>query len=144
MSCAWFGKKPMSNSDQTAQKKKPLFGEIEDVISVGALLRPTIVKAVRELEVSELETVYGVVIAAERELANSRTVFGERFSRAQAALTATYQYGPAWRFISARIQDAWSTAGSLTVKELSVVSLLLGILLEETEARLGKKTRHSA
>ncbi len=134
----------MSNNQNTAQKKKPLFGEIEDVISIGALLRPTIVKAVSELSAADAETVYKVIIAAERELANSRLNFGERFSRAQDALCATYQFGPAWRFISARIADAWTTAGALTVKELSIVSLLLGILLEETESRLSKKTRRSA
>ena len=134
----------MSNSENSAQKKKPLFGEIEDVISVGALLRPTIVKAVRELDADDLEDLYAVLIVAERELANSRTPFRERFSRTQDALRATYEYGPSWRFIAARIEDAWSTAGDLTVKELSVVSLLLGILLEETEARVGKKTRRTA
>lgn len=125
-------------------KKQPFFGEIEDVISVGALLRPTIVKAVSELSAGELATLREIVIAAERELANSRLEFSERFRRAQEGLRATYDFAPAWRFISGRIAETWTGATTLTVKELSIVSLLFGILLEETNARLAKKTKRSA
>lgn len=125
-------------------KKKPLFGEIEDVISVGALLRPTMVKAVAELSVAELRTLRERLIAAEQELANSRLEFRERFRRAQEELRATYEFAPIWRFIAGRIQDRWTDAETLTVKELSAVSLLFGILHEETEARLAKGAKKSA
>ncbi len=125
-------------------KKKPLFGEIEDVISVGALLRPTIVKAVAELSAGDLAHFREILIEAERELANSRLEFRERFRRAQDKLRAAYAYAPVWRFIAARIEETWSEAHSLTVKELSVVSLLFGIILEETQARIGKKSKKSA
>jgi hypothetical protein len=125
-------------------KKKPLFGEIEDVISVGALLRPTIVKAVAELEVEDLNTFRNHLIDAERELANSRLEFRERFQRAQEKLKASYKYAPAWRFIAGRIEESWIGANTLTVKELSVVSLLVGMILEETQTRISKLSKKSA
>lgn len=122
-------------------KKKPVFGEIEDVISVGALLRPTIVKAVAALAAEDLSTIRDRLVSAERELANSRLEFRERFRRAQEILSTTYVYAPVWRFIAARIEERWADAPTLTVKELSVVSLLFGIMLEETESRLGKSKK---
>ena len=125
-------------------KKKPLFGEIEDVISIGALLRPTMTKEIDELSVAELRAFRERLIAAERELANSRNDFRERFRRAQECLRATYEFAPVWRFIAGRIEEVWTTAPTLTVKELSVVSLLFGIMLEATEARLAKASKKSA
>jgi hypothetical protein len=125
-------------------KKKPLFGEMEDIISIGALLRPTIVKAVAGLSTEDLSDFRAHLIAAERELANSRLEFRERFQRAQECLRATFGYAPVWRFIAGRIEETWTGAATLTVKELSVVSLLFGIMLEETQSRIGKKTRKTA
>lgn len=120
------------------QKKSAFFGQVEDVISVGALLRPTIVKAIAELNPRDLENLYRTVIEAERELANSRLEFRERFIRAQEKLRKTYSYAPVWRFIATRIEESWGSATTLTVKELSIVSLLFGILLEEAQSRLQK------
>lgn len=129
-------------------KKTPLFGQIEDVISIGALLRPTIVKAVSELKTSELEEFRGVLIAAEKELANSRLAFSERFVRAQEKLRTTFNYAPVWRFIATRIEETWKNAAPLSVKELSIVSLIFGMMLEETQNRISsfnsKKNKRSA
>jgi len=118
-------------------KKRVQFGEIEDVISIGALLRPTISKAVGELSVADLRAFRAHLIEAERDLANSRLEFRERFHSAQEKLRETYGFAPVWRFIAGRIEESWASAPTLTVKELSVVSLLFGILLEETQTRLG-------
>ena len=128
----------------TTPKKKPLFGEIEDVISIGALMRPTIVKAVAELSVTQSRELFDRLVDAERSLANSRLEFRERFQRAQECLRGAFVYAPVWRFIAGRIEEVWTSAPTLTVKELSIVSLLFGILLEETEARAGRKTKKSA
>jgi len=129
-------------------KKPSVFGQIEDVISIGALLRPTITKAVADLKPSDLESLRAVLIEAEKELANSRLAFGDRFARAQEKLRSTFIYAPVWRFIATRIEDSWKNSVSLSVKELSVVSLLFGILLEETQNRIStsvsKKTKRSA
>lgn len=127
-------------------KKTPVFGQIDDVISIGALLRPTIAKAVADLKISELDPLRSVLIEAEKELANSRLAFDDRFSRAQEKLRSTFVYAPVWRFIATRIEDTWKNSASLTVKELSVVSLLFGILLEETQNRISltKKNKRSA
>jgi hypothetical protein len=54
----------------------------------------------------------------------------------------TYSLGPVWRFIAGRIEDSWKESDGLTVKELSVVSLLFGMVLEETESRLGTSQRY--
>ena len=119
-------------------KREAFFGQVEDVISVGALLRPTIVKAISDLKPDELEGFCSALIAAERELANSRLGFRDRFIRAQEKLQKTYSYAPVWRFIAGRIEESWGKATTLTVKELSVVSLLFGMMLEETQGRLQK------
>lgn len=124
-------------------KKTTFFGQVEDVISVGALLRPTIVKAIGDLNPRELESFSHAVIGAERELANSRLEFRERFIRAQEKLRQTYSYAPVWRFIAGRIEESWGNAAPLTVKELSLVSLLFGIMLEETQTRLQKLNEKS-
>ena len=125
-------------------KKQVKFGEIEDVISIGALLRPTISKAANALSVDEARAFHVRLIAAEREIANSRLEFRERFQRAQESLRSAYAFAPVWRFIAGRIEESWAGAATLTVKELSVVSLLFGILLEETEARIAKKSKKAA
>ncbi len=120
-------------------KKKPSFGEIEDVVSIGALLRPTIVKAVSELKTEELEGFLAHIISAERELADGQRDFRARFSGAQEVLRSLYPYAPIWRFIVGRIEETWKEAPELSVKELSLVSLLLGIMLEETQSRMAQK-----
>lgn len=133
---------------EKSPKKAPVFGQIEDVISIGALLRPTILKAVSELKISELRNFRELIIEAEKELANSRLAFSDRFSRAQEKLHATFTYAPVWRFIATRIEETWKNSASLTVKELSVVSLIFGMMLEETQNRIAtstsKKNKRSA
>ena len=128
----------------TPLKKGILFGEVEDVVSIGALLRPTMTKAISELSIDELRAFRECLLRAEQELANSRLEFRERFQRAQEILRSTYSYAPVWRFIAGRIEESWSGAATLTVKELSIVSLLFGILHEETHSRLAKKSKKSA
>lgn len=129
-------------------KKVAVFGQIEDVISIGALLRPTMVRAVADLKTAEVEKLRRVLIEAEKELANNHLTLAERFKRAQEKLRATYSYAPVWRFIATRIEDTWKDSVSLGVRELSLVSLLFGILLEETQNRLAtpiaRKTKRSA
>jgi hypothetical protein len=121
-------------------KKKPLFKEIEDVVSLGALLRPTIVKAIAALSTDEAEQLRTILIEAEKHLANSRADFRERFVQTQETLVKTYAFAPVWRFIAGRIEDTWKDAGALTVRELSAVSLLLGMMLEETQVRAGARS----
>ncbi len=129
-------------------KKVPVFGEIEDLISIGALLRPTIVKAISGLKTSELKEIHTILINAEKELANSRIAFNDRFSRAQEKLKKTFTYAPTWRFIATRIEETWKNSPSLSTKELSAVSLLFGMMLEETERRIAasapQKNKRSA
>jgi hypothetical protein len=131
---------------ENSLKKTAFFGQIEDIISIGALLRPMIVKAVSELKSADLEEFRGKLIDAEKELANTRVIFAQRFENAQDKLRATYAYAPIWRFIGMRVEDAWKNSTGLTVKELSVVSLLFGIMLEEVQTRISfsKKTKRSA
>jgi hypothetical protein len=128
----------------SSAKKKPLFKEIEDVVSIGALLRPTIMKAIAQLDAREVDALRAILIEAEKHLANSRSDFRERFARAQETLVKTYAFAPIWRFIAGRIEDTWKTATTLTVRELSVVSLLFGMMLEETQARTASPKKKSA
>ncbi|RYZ67636.1 MAG: hypothetical protein EOP09_10700 [Proteobacteria bacterium] len=114
-------------------EKKPVFREIEDVISVGALLRPSFVKAVSELSDTERAQMKQILIEVECLLANSSRSFTDRFSQAQDSLTRTYRFGPTWRFITGRIEQTWREVESPSVKELSIVSLLVGMLFEQLE-----------
>lgn len=129
---------------EQTQKKQIQFGQIEDVVSTAALLRPTIVKAVAGLDPRELKNFSRMLIEAEKELSHSHLEFRERFERAQIKLRETYAFAPVWRFISARVEESWKNSAALTVKELSVVSLLFGIMIEETQTRLQKKSKRVA
>lgn len=130
------GKSNRKSADSTAdvsKTKKPVFKEIEDVISVGALLRPTFVKAVGDLAPVEREQIKSILIDVERALSNPMASYYERFSQAQDVFTRTYRFGPTWRFIAGRIEQSWREVEAPSVKELSLVSLLVGMLFEQVE-----------
>ena len=125
-------------------KKQITFGHIEDVVSAAALLRPTLSKAIAELDPAQLAALHRALISAEKELANSRIDFRERFTRSQEMLKPTFAFAPIWRFISARIEESWKTSPTLTVKELSVMSLFFGMMFEEVQSKSGKKPKRVA
>lgn len=123
------------------EKKGLVFKDIEDVISIGALLRPVISKAVSQVKTPELDSLLEVLIDCEQALASSKVRFEERFYRTQELLKSTYSYGATFRFISSKIEETWKAVPSPTVKELSAVSLILGSILEETQAALSSRAK---
>jgi hypothetical protein len=125
-----------TQSPKTPKKKEPRFKDIEDVISVGALLRPTFVSAVKGLKTPQKEQLFDILLKAEKELARSELSFHQRFEGLKRILERTYVMGPMWRFIAGRIEETWREVEEPGVKELSTVSLLVGILFEETESQL--------
>ena len=135
-----------SKNDEKTARKEPVFRDIEDVISIGALLRPTISQAVAKLKSTEREELKQVLIDVERELSNSSRTYRARFERTREVLKRTYGFAPIWRFIAGRIDETWTEVESPSVKELSIVSLLVGMMFEENEARSENraKTKRSA
>lgn len=134
--------------DATAEsaKKPPVFRDIEDVVSVGALLRPTIVQAISALKPREREELKTILIDVEKELSSSRSPLTERFANVREIFARTFGFAPIWRFIAGRLEETWAQAEEPTVKELSVVSLLVGMMFEETQNQLAAraKSRRSA
>lgn len=128
-------------SGEKEKKKGPVFKDIEDVVSIGALLRPVISQAVSKLKGAEAEALLEILIHAEQELASTKTRFEERFVRTQEALKKTYSFGAAFRFVTSKIEETWKAVPNPTVKELSAVSLILGSMLEETQALLSTRTK---
>lgn len=133
--------KPGSAASDKQTKKEPIFRDIEDVISIGALLRPTIAQAVAKLKTEDRETLRQVLIDVEKELSSSSRSYRARFERTREVLKRTYGFAPIWRFIAGRIEETWSEVAQPSVKELSVVSLLVGMMFEENEARLESRTK---
>ncbi len=127
--------------EEKTNKRSPTFKDIEDVISIGALLRPVISKAVSQVKTTDLESLYELLMACEQELASSHTAFEERFKRTQEALKATYAFGASFRFVADKIEETWKAVPSPTVKELSAVSLILGSLLEETQNSFSSRAK---
>lgn len=123
------------------QKKKPSkpFRDIEDVVSIGALLRPTIVQAVEALGNAQRAELKEILIGVERELSDSSRPFQARFAGAQERFRRTFDFSPIWRFIAMRLEDTWKEVEEPGVKELSIFSLLVGMLFEETSNRLAEK-----
>ena len=117
-------------------KSEPKFKDIEDVISIGALLRPTFTSAVKGLKLAQKEQLFEILLQAEKELAVSTEALPQRFARVKRTFERTYVMGPIWRFIAGRIEEVWRECEKPSVKELSTVSLLVGILFEETERQL--------
>ena len=138
--------KNTSSTDSKKAKKQPIFRDIEDVVSIGALLRPTFVQAVAGLGHAEREELKAILIDVEKELSSSRYPLVERFASVREVLSRTYGFAPIWRFIAGRIEETWTQVEKPGVKELSVVSLLVGMLFEETQSQLAAraKTRRSA
>jgi len=88
---------------------------------------------VGELNSVEREQIKSILIDVERALSNPIASYYERFSQAQDVFTRTYRFGPTWRFIAGRIEQSWREAEAPSVKELSLVSLLVGMLFEQVE-----------
>ena len=130
-----------NNQNENKEVKKTILNEVEDIISIGALLRPTLVSAVSNLNETQIEELKEILISAEKELSCSDVAIKNRFLKLKNIFERTYKFESIWRFIATRIEETWSSVGVASVKELSIVSLILGILIEETQARLQVKTK---
>jgi len=135
------GKTSSAKETEKTAKKTPVFRDIEDVVSIGALLRPTIVQAIAQLKSGEREELKAILIEVEKELSSSRDPLAERFANAREIFSRTFGYAPIWRFIAGRLEETWTQVEEPGVKELSVVSLLVGMMFEETQARLAARSR---
>ena len=137
----------MTKQEPKSAPKKPVLKDIEDVISIGALLRPTFFQAISGLSYKQKEEFLKTLLEIEIELSKSSVSFTQRFKKTNEIFGRTFGYAPIWRFIAGRFQDVWSEVETPSVKELSIVSLLVGMLLEETQSQLksySSKDRQSA
>jgi hypothetical protein len=124
-------------------KSSLLFGEVEDVISVGALMRPTLEKAMQTLSPEERLDLKKVLLEVETHLSNASCTYRERFQLIRETFVRTFRYGPIWRFISNRIEECWMNASSPDHKEFSMVSLLVGMIFEELNRNPVSLTQNS-
>jgi ABC-type transporter Mla subunit MlaD len=126
--------------EEKTNKRSPTFKDIEDVISIGALLRPVISKAVSQVKTTDLESLYELLMACEQELASSHTAFEERFKRTQEALKATYAFGASFRFVADKIEEIKKQMASGdskgAMRELESLLNQLSILSKEMERTL--------
>jgi hypothetical protein len=111
------------------KRKSENLGSFEDLISIGALLRPTIEQAVKNLEKEDRAALGAIIILAEKQLANSQLSLTTRFHRVLHEMETSFQYGATWRFVSARIQNI-AEAPQPGIKELNTVSLILGMIFD--------------
>lgn len=130
-----------SNQNENKEDKKTVFNDAEDIISMGALLRPTLISAVSNLSVTQLEELKEILISAEKELSKSSVSLKNRFINLKEILEKTYKFEAIWRFIVIRIEETWASVSVASIKELSAVSLILGILIEETQTRIQAKNK---
>ena len=131
-------------SDESASRTLARFGDVEDVISVGALMRPTLAKAMATLTEAERHDLKAVLLEVETHLAKASLPYAERFGLIRETFTRTYRYGPIWRFISGRIEECWTTALTPSLREFSMVSLLIGMIFEEAHRVSGTGTRRDS
>jgi len=108
--------------------------DIEDVVSMGALLRPTLVSAVHDLKPEQLDDLNDILIDCEKSLSNSTVTLRTRLNQVAKKLEKTFVFAPIWRFISTRIEDVWAQNHEPSVRELSMVSLIIGMLIEEVQS----------
>jgi hypothetical protein len=120
--------------------KKPLLKDIDDVVSIGALLRPTFLNAISSLSLQQKEEFLKTLVDIEKELSNSSVSLTSRFGKVNSLFTRSFAYAPIWRFIAGKIEDVGNQSPSPSVKELSMVSLLIGMMFEETQSQLQSQT----
>ncbi len=126
-----------------SKRKSLTLGSFEDLVSIGALLRPSIEQATSKLSKSDLASIKAIVINAEKILANSKESLSVRFKKVVETLKSSYQYGPIWRLVASKIEELGQSYSSKTngLKELNSVSLILGIAFETLEAKEKKNSK---
>ena len=132
------------NQKKIEEIKVNQFKDIDDVVSAGALLRPTLVSAVRELDRNQLIKLTEILIDCEKSLSDSSVSYKLRFNQVGKKLENTFEFAPIWRFIATRVNDVWTQCQNPSIRELSMISLMIGMLIEETqsaEARKNKKRK---
>ncbi|MBC7692240.1 MAG: hypothetical protein H7222_10765 [Methylotenera sp.] len=112
------------------RKSNQNLGSFEDLISIGALLRPGIEQAVKALSPEDCAGLGASIIVAEKYLASDRLPLETRFARVVLELENTFQYGAQWRFVSAKIQEISRSSPQPGLKEQNSVTLILGMIFE--------------
>ena len=115
---------PLKKNQKTPQKVR----DLEELVSVAALLRPYLEKGVQALSKSQLIEFEAWVTSAEKVLANSSLPYPTRFQTVSDSFQQIYPMGPIWRFVDAKIREIWQ--GESGLREFHAVSLIFGILYE--------------
>jgi|GEM_PF-2039882 len=113
-----------------------VFGDIEDVISTGALLRPTIEHALRELSDGAHVRLKEDLNSVERAMAVSHRSYRIRMERGLEAFVRTFAYSPMFRFIESRILELLHRNEEASLTDFSKMSLIIGMIHEENQRYL--------
>ena len=116
-----------------AKRKVRQFGSFEDLISIGALLRPTIDQAVRRLSKSDQLNLKAVFLTIEEQLANSKNPIKTRLFQVIENMKTTFKFGPTWRFVNTKMEEIIRSVPQPGTKEFNSICLILGMVLENID-----------
>lgn len=105
--------------------------EVQDIISLGALLRPTLHKSIQKCTTTELDQLKKILIESENILSNETYDLREKVNRCGEIFSKTYRFGPIWRFIFGRVEEIYRHREDPTKNDLSTISLIIGMIFQE-------------
>ena len=126
------------------RKVRQQFGSFEDLISIGALLRPTIDLAVRQLSKTDRLSLKTAFLTIEEHLANSKKPVKARLLQVVENMNTTFKFGPTWRFVNSKMEEIILSVAQPGTKELNSISLILGMIIENIDDQKEEKKDRAA
>ena len=127
-----------------AKRKVRQFGSFEDLISIGALLRPTIDQAINQLSKTEQLNLKAVFLTIEEQLANSKSPVKTRLIQVVENMKNTFKYGPTWRFVNTKMEEIIRSVPQPGMKESNSICLILGMVIENIDDKKDEKKDRAA
>ncbi len=123
-----------------AAHHEAVFGDIEDVVSLGALLRPTLEASMKSLSSREHEMLKEYFADVEKALAIPHRSYRVRMERGLEAFAKTFVVSPCFRFIQNRLVDLVERSSEATLTDFSKMTLVVGMLVEENQKYLASRS----
>lgn len=121
---------PEASSDEVQALSRPQLRELDDVVSMGVLLRPSIDKALKDVSDVKTKWVMEILLNCERSLSNHSIDLLDRMRLAHDEFGKLVVVSPAWRFLEFRLADLLALPDLVGIREFSSYSLMIGALLE--------------
>ena len=127
-----------------AKRKVRQFGSFEDLISIGALLRPTIDQAIRGLSKIDQAGLKAAFLTIEEQLANSKHPVKTRLFQVVDNMKTTFKFGPTWRFVNTKMEEIIRSVPQPGTKEFNSICLILGMVIENIDDQKDEKKDRAA